>query len=266
MSLRSVALMPYRMASQSAKNLQERLSFLLKRKVVRLYTEGGEYVPRVDKLVINWGTSKRPSWANSPVQPIIWNKTPNIGIASNKLTAFQAFQTAGITSIPDFCTDRATAAAWVGEGKVVVCRTSLNGHSGAGIVVAAREEDLVDAPLYVVYRKKKSEFRVHVAFGRVIDVQQKKKRSDYAGDVDYAVRNHHTGWVYCREGVVDSPRRDELATLAVAALGLDFGAVDIIYNEHLDSYFLLEVNTAPGLEGTTVEKYANAFTEKALTL
>jgi D-alanine-D-alanine ligase-like ATP-grasp enzyme len=125
--------------------------------------------------------------------------------------------------------------------------------------VAAREEDLVDAPLYVMYRKKKREYRVHVAFGRVIDVQQKRKRTNYDGTVDYAVRNHHTGWVYCREDVVDSTPRDNLAIRAVDALGLDFGAVDIIYNEHLDAFYLLEVNTAPGLEGTTVEKYNAAF-------
>lgn len=237
------------------------LSTLSKRTVRRLYTEGGTYVPSASKLVINWGFSGTPSWGNSPVQPLIWNKTPNVRIASNKLTAFQAFQTAGIIEIPEFTTDIEVSKRLVGEGKVIVCRTSLNGHSGAGIVVAAREEDLVAAPLYTVYRKKKKEYRVHVAFGRVIDVQQKRKRVDFDGDTDYAVRNHHTGWVYCREDVDVSEARDNLAVRAVVAVGLDFGAVDIIYNEYSNSYILLEVNTAPGLEGTTVEKYSTAFTE-----
>lgn len=216
-------------------------------------------MPRASKLVINWGASTAPSWANSPVQPVIWNKTPNVRNASNKLTAFQAFQAAGIVEIPDFTTEIEVAKRWVGEGKVVVCRKSLNGHSGAGIVVAAREEDVVAAPLYTLYRKKKKEYRVHVAFGKVIDVQEKRKRQDYSGDTDYAVRNHHTGWVYCRENVAVSDVRDTLAIRAVAVLGLEFGAVDIIYNEHSDAYILLEINTAPGLEGTTVEKYSEAF-------
>lgn len=242
-------------------NLQEALSTSLKRTVRRLYTEGGSYVPRASKLVINWGFSGTPAWGNSPVQPVIWNKTPNVRNASNKLTAFQAFQAAGIAEIPEFTADREVARGWVGEGKVIVCRQSLNGHSGAGIKIAAREEDLVTAPLYTVYRKKKREYRVHVAFGKVIDVQQKRKRADFDGDTDYAVRNHHTGWVYCRENVDESEVRDALAVRAVAAVGLDFGAVDIIYNEHADAYILLEVNTAPGLEGTTVEKYAAAFTD-----
>jgi D-alanine-D-alanine ligase-like ATP-grasp enzyme len=40
---------------------------------------------------------------------------------------------------------------------------------------------------------------------------------------------------------------------------LDFGAVDIIYNAKRNECYVLEVNTAPGLEGTTVEKYATKF-------
>ncbi len=261
MSLRSVALLPYKIGSQSATNLQAALSTLTKKAVRRLYIEGGSYVPRADKLVINWGSSSLPGgWQ---VSPIVWNKTPNVGNASNKLTAFNLFKEAGITEIPEFTTDYAVASEWVTAGKVVLSRTKLSAHSGAGIVMAARVEDLVqNCPLYVLYRKKKTEFRVHVAFGSVIDVQQKRKRADYDGDTDYAVRNHHTGWVYCRDGVEECSRRDDLAIRAVAALGLDFGAVDIIYNEHHNSYLLLEVNTAPGLEGTTVEKYAHAFYAK----
>lgn len=142
-------------------------------------------------------------------------------------------------------------------------RTKLNGHSGAGIVLAAREEDVPEnCPLYVKYIKKVAEYRVHVAFGKVIDVQHKRKRVDYVGDVDYAVRNHHTGWVYCRDGVDSNATLEHQAITACSLLGLDFGAVDIIYNKHKDAYYVLEVNTAPGLEGTTVEKYANAFYEE----
>lgn len=193
----------------------------------------------------------------------MWNKTPNIGNASNKLLAFNILKEAGMAEIPEYTTDYQTAVDWVVSGKVVLNRTQLNGHSGAGIVVAARAEDVImGCPLYVVYRKKKREYRVHVAFGTVIDVQQKLKRRDYDGDVDYAVRNHHTGWIYGRENVEAAPVRDELAIRAVSLLGLDFGAVDIIYNERDNAYVVLEVNTAPGLEGTTITKYVEAFTAR----
>ncbi len=262
--LTRAALMPYKMESQSCKNLALSLSSLLKLKVVRLSIDrsGSAYVPNANKLVINWGNSKMIDWEGA-TPPVIWNKAPNIGNASNKLTAFNLFREAGLPNLLDYTTDYDTAVTWVGEGKVVVCRTQLNGHSGAGIVMAARPEDVVQGcPLFVVYKKKKSEFRVHVAFGVVIDEQQKRQRKDYDGTVDYGVRNHHTGWVYTRGEIVPDDRRAVVAVAAVAALGLDFGAVDIIYNEHEDRYYTLEVNTAPGLEGATVESYANAFAKE----
>jgi hypothetical protein len=63
--------------------------------------------------------------------------------------------------------------------------------------------------------------------------------------------------VFARTDIMDSPEVRELAARAVSALGLDFGAVDIAYCEGLP--YVLEVNTAPGLHGTTLVKYVNAF-------
>ena len=51
----------------------------------------------------------------------------------------------------------------------------------------------------------------------------------------------------------------EQSIAAVQHVGLDFGAVDIIYNQREDSSYVLEINTAPGLMGTTGERYAEAF-------
>ena len=52
-------------------------------------------------------------------------------------------------------------------------------------------------------------------------------------------------------------------------LGLDFGAVDVIWNEHESKAYVLEINTAPGLEGSTVEDYKEFFnravTERSTT-
>ena len=48
---------------------------------------------------------------------------------------------------------------------------------------------------------------------------------------------------------------------AVLALNLDFGAVDIAYNEKDDNCVVLEVNTAPGMrrQTTTHFNYVNAI-------
>jgi len=216
--------------------------------------------------VINWGCS-RPNKDYSSCSDVI-NPFDRVLVAGNKLSTFQAISDYNIVNqddgiqvnIPDFTTDPAVARDWVNAGFVVVCRNKLTAHSGDGIVVAAREEDIPEGcPLFVKYIKKKKEFRVHVFDGQVIDVQQKRRRSDYTEQPNFAVRNYHTGWVYCREGIEEPDQLRPQAIAAVEALGLDFGAVDIIYNQYANTCTVLEVNTAPGLEGTTVERYADAF-------
>jgi glutathione synthase/RimK-type ligase-like ATP-grasp enzyme len=191
------------------------------------------------------------------------NNLAALRVASNKLSTFQALKDKDGIRIPEYTTDLAEATGWITEKHTVVCRTVLGGHSGAGIVLAGVSTELVRAPLYVKYVKKQQEFRVHVAFGGVIDVQEKRQRKDTPEGfkTDFQVRNHHTGWVYCREDINQPEGLGDMAVRTVSALGLDFGAVDIIYNVKQQLLYVLEVNTAPGLEGTTVERYADAFWE-----
>jgi glutathione synthase/RimK-type ligase-like ATP-grasp enzyme len=78
-------------------------------------------------------------------------------------------------------------------------------------------------------------------------------------DVNWQVRNHHNGFVFTRSGF-DTPEAVSKAAMdAMRILGLDFGAVDVVYNSRENRAYVLEVNTAPGLEGSTVDDYANYF-------
>lgn len=236
------------------------LSSSLRARIRRLYTdERGTFVAKARHTLINWGCSTLPARLSGGH---IINPPDRVAVAANKLLTFNTLKPCTTINLPEFTTDVDTALGWVNDGRVVVCRTKLNGHSGAGIVLAARQEDVVQqCPLYVQYIKKKSEFRVHVAFGKVIDIQAKRKRADFEGEADYAIRNHHTGWVYCRENIEEPHDLRQQAIDTILTLGLDFGAVDIIYNQHQNKSFVLEVNTAPGLEGTSVTNYTNAFVE-----
>lgn len=120
----------------------------------------------------------------------------------------------------------------------------------------------VHAPLYVKYVKKQQEYRVHVFNGSVIDVQRKMRRTDTPdAEVNWQVRNHCNGFIFGREGVELPDVALTMSKDSVGALGLDFGAVDIIYNAHEDKYYVLEVNTACGLTGTTLEVYTAAIQE-----
>lgn len=82
-------------------------------------------------------------------------------------------------------------------------------------------------------------------------------------DASFLIRNHANGFVFCRDNIIEPSDLRDVAIQAVTALGLDFGAVDVIWNEHYNKCYALEVNTAPGLEGTTLERYTNKIKELA---
>jgi glutathione synthase/RimK-type ligase-like ATP-grasp enzyme len=150
------------------------------------------------------------------------------------------------------------ALKWSDEGKVIVCRTVLTGHSGHGIIIASTPVELVKASLYTQYVPKSHEFRVHIIRGDIIDVQR-KIRDPNKEPTDWKVRSHDNGFIYVRGGFVvpEDVKRQSLS--AFMASGLDFGAVDVIWSEKQQKAYVLEINTAPGLENTTVESYANGF-------
>ena len=93
-----------------------------------------------------------------------------------------------------------------------------------------------------------------------MDVQQKRlRRGTEKNDLTYKVRSYANGWVFCREGIELPQCVTDASLAAVKCLALDFGAVDVGYNRKEDRAAVFEVNTAPGIEGTTLEVYANAL-------
>lgn len=162
-------------------------------------------------------------------------------------------------SHPESTKDRNVALGWIAAGDSVMCRRLLRASEGRGIVVAETAEQLVAAPLYTRYVKKKAEYRVHVLNGEVIDVQTKRKRRGYEGTRDTKVRNLANGYVFCRDGITEPDGLRSLAISATSAVGYSLGAVDIAYNERSNRLVVLEVNANPGMQGTTLEKYATAI-------
>jgi len=237
---------PYKMTSESAKALAINLG------AKRVFPDG-RYRPKSNHIIINWGNSQWPgSWATNH-----WINQPRyIKIASNKLYTFEYLDEANVP-IPSFVTQKELAVALINEGHKVFCRTNLTGHSGQGIVLASSPEELVNAPLYTKYTKCKYEYRVHAFQGRIIDFVRKKKREGI--EANQYIRSCNNGWVFCREDVELPECVKQAALGAIQALGLDFGAVDIGYNTREDKAFVYEINTAPGLEGTTLQRYTEAF-------
>lgn len=143
------------------------------------------------------------------------------------------------------------------------------------------------------------EYRLHVAFGAVIYavkkvenpadagwIAQRKEKIlahaakndraleertvDYvlgrlvkeAGLPDRIIRSNTKGWKFSgvRLDTVPAPLRNA-AIKSVEVIGLDFGAVDCAIDLSNTPY-IIEINSGPGLQGTSLQKYVDAFTEK----
>lgn len=244
-------LYPYKPGSASAKALAEALG------IKRIKHEGKAL--GVD-CILNWGASsfKRKGLMGY----FVFNPPEAVKKASNKLKTFRALE--GHVSIPEWTTQREQALQWFAHGFTVVARTVLNGHSGEGIFIKAPQDQgiLPEAPLYTKYVPKTQEYRIHVFRDNAFFVQRKARNKDVPDyQVNWKVRNHGNGFIFAHKDVEVRDDAKGHAIMAVRQLGLDFGAVDIIYNRQEDQFFVLEVNTACGLEGTTLEKYVEVFKE-----
>lgn len=241
-------LIPYKVGSASAKALAEALG------IKRLRQEGPQINLRGQTL-INWGNS---NITRQIINADVLNKPEAVQKSVNKLTAFQCFEDADV-AIPEFTTDIEDARSWINDGKKVVCRTKLSSYGGEGIVIAEGAEQLVEAPLYVKYVPKEQEYRVHVLRGNAFFAQRKARKLEVPDDqVNWQVRNLAGGFIYANQNVEISEEVRTQSVAAVSALGLDFGAVDVVVTQR-GRVYALEVNTACGLSGTTLDKYVEAF-------
>lgn len=238
---------PYKYGSRSAKLLRDRLNAKFPKKtraLSRLRFRDGD-------IVVNWGAGS--FWGNGVR---VLNSPAAVNVASDKLRFFQQSQGQSTYRVPEWTTSRSEAARW----DKCVARTLTRASGGRGIVLTERGETIPDAPLYVKYIRKTKEWRIHVAFGQVIDMQRKIK--DPQRDVsNWQVRNHENGFIFVRGSGTPNAEAQRQAVAAVRHLGLDFGAVDLIETSS-GAFYVLEVNTAPGLEGSTVNHYVQAIQQE----
>lgn len=241
---------PYKQGSKSAKML----SLFLGGKVLKI--ANSTYRPRYGDCVVNYGSS------NFPIFYPATTLNPSVGIATCKKASLMALDAAGV-NVPDFRTRKEEVLGLV-EGIAplpfpVVCRTRLQGHGGDGIVIATNAEELVDAPLYTRYVKKQDEYRVHVCKGKTFFIQRKARRKDVENP-DWKIRNLAGGFIFVKANLDEVPASVvNEAVEAVSALKLDFGGVDVIWNNKEQLAYVLEVNTACGLEERTAEAYSQAI-------
>lgn len=207
-------------------------------KLLKLALEDRGY----DGIPINWGRG----WGSNNVL----NKPEAVRLASNKKKSLEALKMA---QVPTLLVDNVQPS-----DLPVVGRPSFH-TNGNGFYLCRTMNQVNSAPAshFQRYLENAREFRVHIVKGKSIRISEKYGTKQVNAD------NTHAGGKFRYPH--DFPKLAQLRLLArdaVDILGLDFGCVDLLYDIVRHSFFVLEVNTAPSLNGfwlPLVDVYAEAF-------
>lgn len=194
---------------------------------------------------VNWGRYK----ANAKLNPDISNTT-------NKRRMRQLFQEHDVPTPKLHTISEAIQAIASGDVERLVGRPDQH-MKGRGLWKCYSEQAVRRATQgthkkkaathFMEYIESDREYRVHIFKGKSIRISQKVFNAD---------GTYTTG----KPGDIKLRRVRNAAKAAVDAVGLDFGAVDILARgENNEEVFVLEVNAAPGLGGTMPKLYADTF-------
>ncbi len=227
----------------------------------RLGIPGGTTPPNTrEDFIIRWGSTKR-----IPIKPSrVINKLTNVALTADKLQSLAVLSNAGITT-PEIITAAKAdeLRGYLGREKFPVLGRRIHHTQGRDIVLCLQAIDVRrvlnrgESDYFSVYIPTKREFRIHIFQGKNIRTNQKLLRD---GNIWVPfVRNFENGYVFGLPKKPLAPEQEQLAQKAVATLGLDFGAVDLIVSDENKSY-ILEVNTGPALQGENgLEAYTAEF-------
>lgn len=173
------------------------------------------------------------------------------GRAANKYKELVTLAAAGLP-VPEHTLERPEGALGI-TGNGWLARTRR--HQKAADLTA----ELQRGDYYVRYVRTIREHRVHVFNGECIRVQMKVPMPEHPEPHPY-FRSRPNGWrlVSGPEYTAQVPKgARDMAKLAVRAMGYLFGAVDIGVLPN-GRPIVWEVNTQPGIRGSTVDVYAQA--------
>lgn len=218
---------------------------LLRERGVDIVTEGGD-------AVISYGVEYRGD------KPAL---NANAG-GRTKLDEMGILARAGITTVPAWVVEAAPGGAILkplaGTQAIrypLLARAETHMH-GKDIMMVLQPEDIAlrqaaGASFFTSYVPRDTEFRVWVYRRRVLGTYQKVML--YPEKYKYVGCNYRNGFGFKFVRAEDAPTLAlNMATDAVHAMQLDFGAVDILRGKD-GVYYVLEVNTAPGVAGLTRE-------------
>lgn len=208
----------------------------------------GKEPPVSVDVLVRWGTSKEVECRAKSVLNDRWG----ILRAIDKRRSLAEFRGRGVLAPFLFPGRRPLWLPAVGRTK--------HHQEGCGFWLCLQEADVARAleegvEYFVPYVPTKAEYRVHVVDGHVLFMQRKVLKRG-KGDLWPWLRNVKSGWSLDRcEEVAEVA---EVGVRAVRALGLDFGAADVLESD-AGLVYVLEVNTAPRLRGEKLDMWAEAL-------
>lgn len=255
-----IAIYPWALHCEGAISLRD--FFREQGKTSILVKRDGVFTPKAGDFILGWGCSKPPVWENKVSSQKWANKYSNIQQAINKIDALEIMDIEGVSTVQSTSSLR-RVRSWLKKGNSVLARTRVKGKQGEGIVILSpdmADADLPECRLYTKHEPSTTEFRIYSLFGETADALEKRRKN---GTNDPGVvRTEQNNWVFCRQGVVVPTKVSIEAARACAALGLEFGGVDVLWNKHTSKATVLEVNTAPGIFGSGISKVGNAFLQQ----
>ena len=247
---------PAKVSNEEAHFLKD--DFIKKGHKALIAKREGVYSPKAGDVVIDWGYSRPANWDAKAREKasLFLNRPEHILNAVDKLAAYELLKDCGVRTL-SFTRSKAVVARWLENGHKVIGRKTLTGKKAEGAVLIEGSDEIPDCPLYTKFVPSTNEFRVYVLADGAFDVIEKRHAN---GTHDSgAIKSEDNGWVFCRQNVSLPPPCLGLAVMAVEVLGLDFGGVDVLWDATKGRATILEVNTAPGIFGSGVGKFTEAF-------
>lgn len=243
-----------------------------------LFSGRGKTAP---ELVVNLGTTE--TIVVAPKR--ILNSANMVRSASHKRSARQTFNQKGVPAPRLFASGYEIPA----DAFPVVGRTSFH-SKGKGFWFCKTQAEVkravaAGATHFMEFVPNTREYRVHAFIKDRSENKKPEERvaEDYASikisekvwtgkgqpNPDEPQKNHAFGWTFLGQ---QNRREEELgvvrqaAKAAIAALGMDFGAVDVMYSVRNKLPYVLEVNSTPSLadeNADTCERYAKRILKLA---
>ena len=174
-----------------------------------------------------------------------YNTAEAVRLCSNKHKCLQKLKEEGLQNLDSKVYSKKEVFNIEGP---FIWREKPYGWGGKGIELHKSHYTLPPSGFIVQYIEKAEEYRVIVAFNKVLSVSRK------VGDKDnHIVWNHKNGFTFIRLPWPEAKKVGRFAIKVARTLEIDVAGIDIIEDPGGNLY-AIDINTAPGLEGLNLQK------------